>query len=292
MPRTTLYYLAPIVKAFLFLLLVIAWVIPVALISGFSFFPFSEDSFGFEFFWEVGMVLAILGSLQMTFAIFNIDFWTVFVRRIGALAGFFKGSLIGLLMIALCGGVLWATGNVRFEPGSISLITLFVYLLYFVLVAVFEELMFRTYPLFVWAERYPIALAIFLNSLCFGLVHLANPGYTPLAFVNIMLAGALFSIFTLVKQNVSWAIGIHFGWNFAQGVLLGYKVSGFDTERLLKAEPVGYAYLSGGAFGMEGSVFCTAILSILIIYMLYRYRIEPVVTWTFVEADEEKERIE
>lgn len=292
MQRPILYYLAPFIKIGLFLAFIALWLIALGMFFGLGFLSWPNNPFFLEFGWELGMVLVILGALQMAFYVFKIDFWTVFVRRIGSMSGFLKGSLIGFLLIALCGGILWANGNVKFTVGSISWASLAIYLLYFVLVAAFEELMFRTYPLFVWAETYPASIAILLNSLCFGLIHLANPGYTPLAFVNIMLAGAMFSVFTLVKQNVSWAIGIHFGWNFAQGVLLGYKVSGLDTERALIAEPVGKAYLSGGSFGMEGSIFCTVILSILIGCMLYRYRIAPVVTWAFIEADEEKERTE
>lgn len=291
MQRPVLYYLAPIIKIILFLFFIVLWVIPVAMVFGFSFLPLAGSGFAIELYWELGMVLAILGSLQMVFFIFKIDFWTVFVRKIGAFSGFLKGTLIGFLLIAFCGGILWANGNVRFAMGSISFITLAVYLFYFILVAVFEELMFRTYPLFVLAESYRIAVAIIINSIGFGLVHLANPGYTPLAFLNIVLAGTLFAVFTLIKRNVSWAIGIHFGWNFAQGVLLGYKVSGLATERALIAQPIGKAYLSGGDFGIEGSVFCTLILSILISWMLYRYRISPVVTWAFEEVHEEKERI-
>lgn len=291
MQKRLFYYSAPILKTILFVIFIVMWVIPVALILDLDFLPLAANPFAIEFYQEFGMVLAILGSLQMVFVIFKIDFWTVFVRKIGAFSGFLKGMLIGFLLIALCVGILWANGNVSFAMGGISSITFIIYLFYFILVAIFEELMFRTYPLFVLAESYRVAAAIIINALGFALVHLGNPGYTPLAFLNIMLAGALFAVFTLVKRNVSWAIGIHFGWNFAQGILLGYKVSGLDTARVLIAKPVGQAYLSGGSFGIEGSVFCTLILSVLLCWTLYRYRIEPVAIWAFEEASEEKEQI-
>lgn len=292
MSRSPLYYLSPILKAGLFIFFIILWVVPVIVVLNFNFLPFDKDSFALDFFAETGLVIAVFGALLMIFAIFNpVEWWTVFVRKPGALSGFLKGSLIGLLLIAICGGVLWANGNVSFAQGNINPALLIAYLAYFILVALFEELMFRTYALFVLAERYPLTVAVLINSLGFGLVHLANPGYTPLAFLNIMLAGALFSVFTLLKQNVSWAIGIHFGWNFAQGILLGYKVSGINTPRALVAQPIGEAYLSGGTFGIEGSIFCTLVLGILVIWLLYRYRFAPVELPLEI-ASEEKEHIE
>lgn len=292
MSRTPLYYLSPILKIGLFIFFIILWVVPVIVVLNFNFLPFDKDSFALDFFAESGLVIAVIGALLMVFGVFyQIDWWTIFVRKLGALSGFLKGSLIGLLLVAVCGGILWANGNVSFTEGYINPALLLGYLAYFILVALFEELMFRTYALFVLAERYPMTVAILINSIGFGLVHLANPGYTPLAFLNIVLAGVLFSVFTLLKQNVSWAIGIHFGWNFAQGILLGYKVSGIDTPRALIAKPIGEAYLSGGTFGIEGSIFCTLVLGILVLWLLYRYRFAPVELPLEITS-EEKEQIE
>lgn len=285
------YYLHPIFRLILFVVFIFICILPFGLIAQFNFFSLPKDSVITDMIYEVGMVVAVLGALLMTFKTFpTLDFRSVFLAKESMLSGFLKGSLIGFLLIGLCGSALWLSGNVEFTIGKISLILFIGYLLYFVIVGLFEELMFRTLPLFVFAERYPIILAVVLNGLLFGAVHMANPGFTWLAMLNITLAGILFAVYTLQKKNLSWAVGIHFGWNFAQGILLGYKVSGTDTPGVLVAKPIGNTYLSGGVFGIEGSVVCTSVLAILIVYLMVRYPIAPVEETVFeTELEEETE---
>lgn len=291
MTEKILYYLHPVFRLILFVVFIFLCVLPLGIISLFNFFSLPKDSLIADMIYLAGLVVAVLGALLMAFKTFpTLDFRSVFVTKENALSGFLKGSLIGFLMIGLCGGVLWLNGNVVFAVGKISLILFLGYFLYFILVGLFEELMFRTLPLFIFAERYPIILAILLNGILFGAMHIANPGFTWLAMLNITLAGILFAIYTLQKRNLSWAVGIHFGWNFAQGILLGYKVSGTDAPGLLTAKPIGNGYWSGGIFGIEGSFVCTIVLLVLIVYLMVRYPIAPVEEAAFeTELEEEME---
>ncbi|MFD0941448.1 CPBP family intramembrane glutamic endopeptidase [Pedobacter boryungensis] len=290
MEEKILYYLTPIFKVILFLIFIFMCLLPFGIITQFDFISIDKNSFLAELLLEGSTVLAVLGALLMIFKVFpTIDFRTVFVTQEKSVSGFLKGSLIGFLLIAFCAGLLLLNGNVVFSASKISTVLFLGYVLYFIIVAWFEELMFRSFPLFAFAERYPINITIILNSVLFGLIHLGNPGFNAVAMLNITLAGALFSIYTLQKRNISWAVGIHFGWNFSQGILLGYKVSGTDTSGLLLAKPVGQNYLSGGVFGIEGSIFCTIALSILIIWLLIRYKIEPIEN--VYEEDFEEESI-
>lgn len=292
MGEKILYYLTPISKVILFVIFIFLCLLPFGIIAQFDFISIDKKSLLADLLLEGSTVVAVLGALLMIFKVFpTVDFRTVFVLKEKSFSSFLKGSLIGFVLIMLCGGMLLLNGNVIFSISKISALLFFGYLLYFIIVALFEELMFRTFPLFTFAERYPISITIILNSVLFGLVHLANPGFNALAMLNIALAGALFSTYTLQKRNVSWAIGIHFGWNFTQGILLGYKVSGIDTPGVLLAKPVGQNYLSGGVFGIEGSIFCTIIISILIIWLLVRYKIKPMET-VFEEEFEEETAIE
>ncbi|MFA6276599.1 MAG: type II CAAX endopeptidase family protein [Pedobacter sp.] len=291
MEEKILYYLSPILKVILFLIFIFMCLLPFGIISQFDFISIDKKSFIADLLLEGSTVVAVLGALLMIFKVFpTVDFRTVFVSKEKSVSGFLKGSLIGFLLIAFCVSLLLLNGNVVFSVAKISILLFFGYLLFFIIVAVFEELMFRSFPLYILAERYPISLTIILNSVLFGFIHLANPGFNAVAMLNITLAGALFSIYTLQKRNVSWAVGIHFGWNFTQGILLGYKVSGTDTPGILLAKPVGQNYFSGGSFGIEGSIFCTIALSILIIWLLIRYKIEPITT-VFEEDFEEETTI-
>ncbi|MES2446645.1 MAG: type II CAAX endopeptidase family protein [Bacteroidota bacterium] len=267
----------PLLKIILFIFFIFICLLPFGLIAQMEFITIPKDSILSDLVLEGALVIVVISALLMMFQTFpNINFKDVFVEKEHALSGFLKGTGIGLILILIAGAILFLLGFVDFSLGKISVAVFLGYLLFFLLVSVFEELMFRTIPLFVFAERYHFLFAIIINGLLFGFVHMSNPGFTWLAMLNITLAGALFSIFTLLKKNISWAIGIHFSWNFAQGTLLGYKVSGTNSPGLLTAKPVGAEYLSGGTFGIEGSIFCSTLLILLIIWLLVKNKFEPI----------------
>ncbi|WP_165501776.1 CPBP family intramembrane glutamic endopeptidase [Pedobacter frigiditerrae] len=276
-------------KLLLFVVLFLFCFLPTTILFQFNFIQQIESPLLADLIVELCLCLAVIGALLMVFQLLKkYSFYDVFVIPENSVSGFLKGSLIGLFLILICAGFTMLNGNVIFSAGNIKIIEILGYLIFFVLVAVFEELLFRTFPLLVFAERYHAALAIFLSSVLFGLAHLGNDGFTWLAMLNITLAGILFSIFTMQKWNISWAIGIHFGWNFTQGTILGYQVSGGKSSGILIAKPVGQTYLSGGTFGIEGSVFCTAILMILILFLIFKYKIEPVQELLLEEELEEE----
>lgn len=271
-----MYYTMPIFKVFLFLSFVIVCFFPTLIILSFDFISFDEKSLTTQVFYELGIALAVLGALLMIFRVLtNYDFESVFIKR-KFLSSFLKGSLIGLILLLCCTGPAYLNGNVSFILGEISIPLFLGYLIYYMIVACFEELLFRSFPLRVFAERYPATIAIIISSFLFGLAHLGNESFNWLAMINITLAGILFAVFILQKGNISWAIGLHFGWNFTQGTLLGYQVSGNDSPGLLLAKPLGESYLSGGDFGIESSIFCTIIMLIVIAFMLFKYKIEPI----------------
>ena len=277
MEERVLYYLMPIFKLLLFFGLVIGCFFPVLIFFNFDFITFDEKSIYTQIGYEAGVGLAVVGALLMVFKILKTyDFESLFIIKKNVLSGFLKGTLIGSLLLSCCIGVAFLNGNVSFTLGSINIVLFILFLVYYIVVACFEELLFRSFPLVVLAERYPVALSITITSILFGLAHLGNAGFTWLAMLNITLAGALFSIFVLQKRNISWAIGLHFGWNFTQGTLLGFQVSGENSPGLLVAKPTGTIYFSGGSFGIEGSVFCTVFMMAIIGYLLYKHPIEPV----------------
>jgi membrane protease YdiL (CAAX protease family) len=89
--------------------------------------------------------------------------------------------------------------------------------------------------------------------------------------INIFLAGILLGINYIYTKNLWFAILFHLSWNFIQGPLLGYKVSGVNLPSLLQTSMNGDLLLTGGDFGFEGSIFDLAItiLTILILYLVY-----------------------
>ncbi len=272
-----LYYLSPIFKSLLFILFMFLWILPILYIGEFEVIKQIKNELFTNLVGEIGACIVVIGALLMIFqTLTNYNFSQVFIVKKHAFSGFIKGSVIGFLLIVACVGLALLNNNVVLAPGKPDPIIVLGYFAFYIFVAVFEEFFFRTFPLLVFAERYPLILTMIIVNALFGLAHIGNDGFNWLAMVNITLAGILFSIFTLQKWNISWAIGIHFGWNFTQGTILGYKVSGINSPGVFTAKPIGETYFSGGKFGIESSVFCTLVMLIVIAFLLYKYKLQPV----------------
>ncbi|SFG79434.1 CPBP family intramembrane glutamic endopeptidase [Pedobacter insulae] len=276
MHKHLLHAVLPIAKLVLFLFCVLLFALPVGLIQQIPFvkgLPTEHSIVFLEFF----LIFSVFGALFLLTKIFYpITFHDFFITKKGAFSGLLKGTVIGVIIMTICVMLMALTGNASFMMGSINIGLFFFYILYFLIVALFEELFFRTYALFVLAETYPLTVSVLINGVLFGLLHTGNAGFTWLAMLNISLAGILFSMVTLYHRNISWAIGIHLGWNFAQGVLFGFNVSGNKTTGLLNTKPIGPRHLSGGEFGIEGSVICTMVMMLIISYFFMKHKIEPI----------------
>lgn len=126
-----------------------------------------------------------------------------------------------------------------------------------------EEVLFRGYPLALLKDGLGMKWAIGLTSGLFGLLHLSNPGLTPLAAVNLFLAGLLLALVVIRTGSLWWAIGVHLGWNWSIWWILGQPVSGLPAggAPLLDFTAEGPSWLSGGSFGLEGSLAVTVLLA-------------------------------
>lgn len=180
------------------------------------------------------------------------------------------GILLGPLMMGLVSLVLNIMGHLElswygFDPALFT-----VHFLLMLLVAVKEELLFRGYVLNNLLSSTTPFLALLLSALAFMLLHIWNPGITPIAVLNIFLAGLLLGVTYIRDRDLAFPIGLHLGWNFAQGHLFGFSVSGMALNKgsVLHAATKGPSYLTGGEFGLEGSLVLAS-LQVLLIPSLY-----------------------
>ncbi|GAK39003.1 type II CAAX endopeptidase family protein [Paenibacillus urinalis] len=141
--------------------------------------------------------------------------------------------------------------------------------------AIVEELIFRGL-MFQAIDRLggkPLALTV--TSLFFGVAHLGNPGATLWsAFAIALEAGVLLGAAFLWRRNLWFIMGLHFAWNAIEG-LLGFPVSGHSVAGLFTVEMNGAALLTGGEFGLEGSIVPVVVSLLISIPMLIgaaRYR--------------------
>jgi hypothetical protein len=129
-----------------------------------------------------------------------------------------------------------------------------------VFAAAFEELLFRGYPFQLLWSRFGLPVALVSSSGLFAFAHLWNPEITPLAFVNLALAGLLLAL-VVVRTHSLWpAIGVHTGWNWMLAIPLDQPVSGFVFGMPgYDVVETGPDLLTGGAFGPEGGLVVTAV---------------------------------
>jgi len=132
-----------------------------------------------------------------------------------------------------------------------------------------EEILFRGYPFQRLVEAWGGIGAVLFVSILFGVVHLRNPAVTVLSTTNTVLIGALLSVLYLRTKGLWLPIGVHFSWNFVLACVYSLPVSGFLLEdRLFNVEVSGPAWLSGGAYGPEGSVLTTGVSIVAIAWAL------------------------
>jgi membrane protease YdiL (CAAX protease family) len=127
--------------------------------------------------------------------------------------------------------------------------------------AVLEELLFRGWLFRTVRDLWGTWIAVGVSALVFGLLHAFNPGATLVSTIAIALeAGVLLSVAYAATNRLWLPIGLHAGWNFAEGTIFGTTVSGHVSRAaLLRGEFHGAPWLTGGAFGPEASVAAVAV---------------------------------
>lgn len=124
----------------------------------------------------------------------------------------------------------------------------------FVIVGYQEELLSRGYHLQTLIEGTNLPLGLFISSGIFALLHAANPGASILSTLGILLAG-YFLGYAWIRTGQMWLpIGLHIGWNFFQGTVFGFQVSGTTGFNLIEQTVQGPTLITGGAFGPEAGL--------------------------------------
>nr|WP_239667195.1 CPBP family intramembrane glutamic endopeptidase [Streptococcus parasanguinis] len=135
-----------------------------------------------------------------------------------------------------------------------------------------EEVATRGWLLTRIAARTNLPLAIAISSSLFGILHLGNSGVTFLSVLNIILDGVLAGLLFIYTDSIWLVVAQHGTWNYVQGNLLGFQVSGTGADASIFSFTMGDGpdWLTGGTFGAEGSIITTLVLllSVLIVYLL------------------------
>jgi membrane protease YdiL (CAAX protease family) len=181
------------------------------------------------------------------------------------LAGFaIAGSMMGIIyLIERLAGWLSLTGAAwQDTPALEIMLSLAIMLLVFIFTGWQEELHFRGYLLQNLSDGLNDGWGVFISSLVFGLAHLGNPNSALMGALGVTLAG-VFMAFAYWRTRQLWLpIGLHIGWNFFEGPLLGFPVSGIGTFQLLRNQIAGPTLFTGGSFGPEAGLVLLPALAI------------------------------
>ena len=240
----------------------------------------------FEIFFYFALPFLLFGFVFMILALFLWLRWAEgrplatlgFVKK-GSLVELVKGLAVGFLLFSLVALLMLLSGAGSFEWGQLTLepfLYILILLPLWMIQGGAEELVTRAWLFPAVSAKSNIFIGILISSALFGALHLFNPGVTILSIVNIILDG-IFACFLMLKYDNMWVLaGMHGAWNFVQGNIYGIQVSGQGASAsiLNYSSQSSVDFLSGGAFGAEGSIFASIVLIGCIAYLYWSLKKE------------------
>ena len=185
------------------------------------------------------------------------------------------GVMISLVQMGVIALIYQGSGIGTFELNELSLEPILFILGLFpfwLLQGGTEEVATRGWLLTRIAARTNLPLAIAISSSLFGILHMGNAGVTFLSVLNIILDGVLAGLLFIYTDSIWLVVAQHGTWNYVQGNLLGFQVSGTGADASIFSFTMGSGpdWLTGGTFGAEGSIITTLVLlvSLVIVYRL------------------------
>jgi uncharacterized protein len=189
----------------------------------------------------------------------------------------FCGTLLGMGMMLAIVGMIWAVGGVRLNlDPSRSVATLGYGLYLFLCVALFEETLFRGFLFQRMVDGIGFGGAQLALALLFAVGHWGNPGMQGatevFATLDLGLGAIMLGLAWRRTSSLALPIGLHLGWNWMQGHVLGFGVSGFDYAGWFQPAFAGLPqWLTGGEFGPESSVIAVFVDAVAI-FLLWRWK--------------------
>jgi membrane protease YdiL (CAAX protease family) len=188
-------------------------------------------------------------------------------RELGA------GLLLGAGLVALTFAVLGALGVYRFDGVNTVGLALLLPLAELILVGMAEEMIFRGVIFGVTERSLGGRAAIVISAAVFSLAHLPNEGVSLLAMGALAAYGVLQAALYMKTRRLWVCIGSHIAWNYCVSEVFSSTVSGHAASAgLLRGELAGNAMLSGGAFGVEGSLITLLVIGAAAAIALRRLR--------------------
>lgn len=181
------------------------------------------------------------------------------------------GMAVGVLMFSVLTAILYFLGCYEVKSFGCQIWPWLAQFGFFFVVAVGEEIVFRGFIFRMIDQRFNTWIALLLSALLFGFVHYTNPNGTIWSSTAIAIeAGLMLAMAYKCTNSLYFPIGIHWTWNFTQGNVFGFAVSGAEVPvSLITPTVTGNELLTGGEFGPEASVNA-AVLGLLLALWFYK----------------------
>jgi membrane protease YdiL (CAAX protease family) len=224
---------------------------------------------------DLGFALILIGSFLPIFVLVWLWLWVAEQRSLWTtgmippvIRPYLRGLGIGLLLFGSAVILLALLGFLDLEnsgQGQGLLLTLggtLLVLLGWIVQGAAEEVLARGFLLPILGTRWGPVPGVIVSSLFFSVLHLQNPNVNFISIVNLFLFGLFTALYALYEGGLWGVFAIHTIWNWAQGNLFGFSVSGLDLQSsiLIDLEEAGPDWATGGLFGPEGGVVVTLVL--------------------------------
>nr|WP_255498923.1 MULTISPECIES: CPBP family intramembrane glutamic endopeptidase [unclassified Leucobacter] len=131
-----------------------------------------------------------------------------------------------------------------------------------------EEVAMRGFAMQSYARSFGAPVAIVLQAVLFAALHGQNDGMNVLPIINLLLVGLVLGCWA-IRDGALWGVcAFHAAWNWSQSWLFGAAVSGQSSKGgsvfTTTTSESGNALLTGGTFGIEGSIIVTVVLAAML----------------------------
>ena len=192
-------------------------------------------------------------------------------KAIGYCGGVLLGvcSISAIVFVSIIFGIIEIGFN-SFSQSNLLVNSLLIAVFGWLIQSASEEIAIRGWLIPTLRTRYNPLVAVLLTGGVFGIIHLFKSGATALSFINLTLSGFFFALYAINAGNIWGVCGLHFGWNYALSNIFGLSVSGEQrlAASLFISKYSGADWLTGGDFGLEGSLFSTVFLTLAIILII------------------------
>lgn len=180
------------------------------------------------------------------------------------------GALLGAFLMIFIFLVEWAFGYVDIlqigftvDPTLSLALALLVMFIHYIGISFTEELLARGYLLRNLLEGFStpyrnltIGSVVFVSSIIFALPHTGNPNATLTSTLLLIVFGIMCATGVILTGELAIPLGLHLTWNFFQGNVFGFPVSGWEMRggTILYIQQSGPEWFTGGAFGPEAGM--------------------------------------